>query len=158
MILVALCHLSKNPSGNSYANFLLAKGERQTAIGKVEWNCEIQGQHMKLTLFILNDEDLTLPIILGMEDYTSGIKLDFQRTQYSLPSKEDTEENMYPFLINKCHSTVNFYLALPTTTISDETLHSIHQLTQQADTSDQFKGQLEDLMLEWSSVCTHEIG
>lgn len=153
-----LCKEEKFQSSNGQS-FLLANGQRQTAIGKVEWNCEIQGQQMKLTLFILNDEDLTVPIILGMDFLlTSGIKLDFQRTQYSLPSKENNEEITYPFLINKCYSTVNFYLALPTTTISDETLHSIRQLTQQADTSEQYKGQLEDLMLEWPSVCTHEIG
>lgn len=153
-----LCKEEQFQSSNGQS-FLLANGQRQTAIGKVEWRCEIQGQPVKLTLFILNDADLTVPIILGMDFLlTSGIKLDFQKVQYSLPSKENTEENTYPFLTNECHSTVNFYLALPTPTISEETLHSIRQLRQQADTSERFKGQLEDLMLEWPSVCTHEIG
>ncbi|XP_067301623.1 uncharacterized protein [Pseudorasbora parva] len=141
-------------------SFLLANGQRQTAIGKVEWSCEIQGQHMKIVLFILNDADLTVPIILGMDFLlASGIRLDFQKAQYSLPIKEETVEGKtYSFLTNECHSTVNFYLALPTPTMSDETLHAIHQLTQQADTGEQFKGRLKDLMLEWPSVCTHEIG
>ncbi len=111
LIPAAPCHLSRNLVGSSYAKksnssqvkdsrFCLPMDSDKTAIGKVEWGCEIQGQHMELTLFILNDTDLTVPIILGMDFLlTSGIKLDFQKAQHSLPSKEEAdEENTFPFL------------------------------------------------------------
>lgn len=39
--------------------FMLANGQRHKAIGRVQWQCEIQGQRLQLTIFILRDRDLT---------------------------------------------------------------------------------------------------
>ncbi|XP_056107831.1 uncharacterized protein LOC130085872 [Rhinichthys klamathensis goyatoka] len=58
--------------------FLLANGQQQTPIGRVTWKCEIQGCKMELTLYIMSDADLTVPIILGMDFLMdSGLTSDF---------------------------------------------------------------------------------
>lgn len=44
--------------------FMLANGKKQAATGKVTWPCKMQGQKCTLTLFILKDRDLTVPVIL----------------------------------------------------------------------------------------------
>lgn len=56
-----LCHQEQyQPSEGQ--SFLLANGQRQTAIGKVKWKCEIQEQSVDLILFIMQDADLTVPV------------------------------------------------------------------------------------------------
>lgn len=141
-------------------SFLLANGQRQTSIGKVNWQCGIQGRQVDLTLFILKDTDLTVPIILGMDFLLpTGIVLDFKKAQYTLPSTEDTDEKLsFPFFTSDSCPTVHFYLALPSPPITDATLQTICQLAQKADTQQQMKERPENLMLEWPTVCTHEIG
>lgn len=52
---------------NQGQSFLLANGQKQTAIGKLRWECELHGRTMDLTLYIMRDADLTVPIILGMD-------------------------------------------------------------------------------------------
>lgn len=139
--------------------FLLANGQQQTAIGRVTWKCEIQGCKMELTLYIMNDTDLTVPIILGMDLLMgSGLTLDFQRSKYIIPASEGRTEEAFPFLPHGPQATVNFYIALPIPLTSSETHLSIQKLVQQANTSFQFKTQLEKLMLQWPAICTHEIG
>ncbi len=145
---------------SKYQSFMLANGQHQTAIGKVNWLCWIQGQQVDLTLFILKDTDLTVPIILGMDFLlTTGIVLDFRKALYTLPSKEDSAEDLsFPFVTKDSCPTCHFYLALPPPPISDAALQTIHQLIQKADTQQQIKEKLKSLMLEWPTVCTHEIG
>ncbi len=53
---------------------------------------------------------------------------------------------------------MHFYLAIFSPTCSSETLQCIHQLTSAADTDLQTKQELENLMLNWPTVCTQEIG
>lgn len=68
-------------------SFMLANGQKQTALRKVNWRGEIQGLQVDLALFIMSDTDLTVPIILGMDFLLmTGIVLDFQKAQYVLPS------------------------------------------------------------------------
>ncbi len=81
-----LCHQEQyQPSEGQ--SFLLANGQKQTAIGKVKWKCEVHGQTVDLTFFIMRDADLTVPIILGMDFLLkTGMVLDFHKAQYSLPT------------------------------------------------------------------------
>ncbi len=145
------------PSGGQA--FLFANGQQQTAIGKVTWKCEIQGRQMELTLHIMDDADLTVPIILGMDFLTvAGLTLDFQRSQYSMPAIEGRNEESFPFLPPGSQATVHFCIALPIPSTAKETHLSIQQLVRQANTSCKFRTQLEKLMLQWPAVCTHEIG
>ncbi len=145
---------------SKYQSFMLANGQHQTAIGKVNWLCWIQGQQVDLTLLILKDTDLTVPIILGMYFLlTTGIVLDFRKALYTLPSTEDSAEELsFPFITKDSCPTGHFCLALPPPPISDAALQTIHQLIQKADTQQQIKEKLKSLMLEWPTVCTHEIG
>lgn len=141
-------------------SFLLANGQKQTAIGKLRWECELHGRTMDLTLYIMRDADLTVPIILGMDFMlSSGIILDFRRSQYRLPSLKDADEDVtFPFLPQVSGSSVHFYLALSSPTVSDDTLHSIYQLVQKSNTNQWNKESLQELMLTWPTVCTNEIG
>ncbi len=141
-------------------SFLLANGQRQDAIGKLEWECELQGRKIDLTLYVMRDTDLTVPIILGMDFLLSSeIGLDFRRYQYHLPALEDDEKvETFSLLSQESGSTVHFYLALSTPVSSDETLQSIHDLIQKADMNHHSKEVLRELMLKWPTVCTNEIG
>lgn len=78
--------------------FMLANGQMQTAIGMSECECDLQGKQLKLTLYVMKDSDLTVPIILGMDFLiASGIVLDFKNTQYSLPSNDEDSVEIFPF-------------------------------------------------------------
>jgi hypothetical protein len=116
--------------------FMLANGQRQTATGKVTWQCKMQGQKFALTLFILKDRDLTVPVILGMDFLLhSGIVLDFSKAQYSLPSLSSQEANQFfPFVTQDTSSSVYFYLAIPTLPIDDTVAESIQRLIGKAET------------------------
>lgn len=140
--------------------FLLANGQRQTAVGKVVWKSEVQGRPIELTLYIMNDTDLTVPIILGMDFLLkSGMVLNFNNAQYGFSPIEGAETpDFFPFFHQDIHSTINFYLAIPLQPCSDEVLHSIHQLSEKADTDMQTQQELENLMLSWPTVCNQEIG
>lgn len=140
--------------------FLLANGQSQTALGKSDWECELQGKTFKLTLYVMRDSDLTVPVILGMDFLmTSGIILDFKNLQYNFPSKDDGTVQRFPLWSHESSkSLLHFYLALPTPQMTVETLQSIDQLVLKSDSSEQFKNQLESLMRNWPTVCTHEIG
>lgn len=119
----------------------MANGQQQTAIGKVNWKCEIQGQQVYITLFILKDTDLTVPIILGMDFLTAWIVLDFRKALYTLLSKGDTGEQLsFPFLTNDCCTTVHIYLVLPQPPITDKTLQTIRQLSQKLTLNNRLKG------------------
>ncbi len=52
------------PSGGQ--TFLLANGQRQSSLGKVNWDCDVQGQKMNVTFYVMQDSDLTVPNILGI--------------------------------------------------------------------------------------------
>ncbi len=141
--------------------FMLANGQMQTAIGMSECECDLQGKQLKLTLYVMKDSDLTVPIILGMDFLiASGIVLDFKNTQYSFPSNDEDSVEIFPLLFPESSPppSVQFYLALPIPNISEELSQSIRQLTMSTESTDQFKPQLENLMRDWPSVCTHEIG
>ncbi len=63
--------------------FLLANGQKQSSLGKVNWDCEVQGQKMNVTFYVMQDSDLTVPIILGIDFLLkSKMVLDFKRAQF----------------------------------------------------------------------------
>lgn len=137
----------------------MANGQRQTARGKVKWKCEVQGQSVDRTLFVMQDSDLPVPIILGMDFLLkTGMVLDFQKAQYSLPIAEGAmKANYFPFLHHDIHPTMHFYLAIASPTCSDETRQNIHQLALAANTDQRIRTELESLMLNWPTVCIQEI-
>ncbi len=140
--------------------FLLANGQRQTAVGKVNWKCEVQEQAVPLTLYIMRDIDLTVPVILGIDFLLeSRMILDFSRAHYSLPTEEGTEgANSFPFLHHNVYPSLHFYFAITSPGCNNESRQQIQQLVQAADTEIHVRKQLKELLLSWPSVCTQEIG
>lgn len=138
-------------------SFLLANGQRQQSLGKVKWQCEIQGQSVDATFFIMQDADLTVPVILGIDFLLeSRMVLDFHRAQYRMPTM--TEPKAIPFQQQDIQPSTYFYLALSGPFADEETLQQIRQLTQTADTNFATKEKLEELMLSWPTVCTRQVG
>ncbi len=141
--------------------FMLANGQIHSSIGMSNWECELQGQKLKLTLYVLRDSDLTVPIILGMDFLTSaGIMLDFRKAQYGILSQEENKSELFPFLPAKSFSNflVSFYLALPSGEVSSEVSLAIQQLALKADTTSEFQSHLEKLMSEWPRDGTNKVG
>lgn len=148
-----------NPSKGQ--TFMLANGQMHSSIGMTNWECELQGQKLKLTLYVLRNSDLTVPIILGMDFLTSaGIMLDFRRAQYGIVSQEESESEKFPLLPSKSFTNylVSFYFALPGGEVSPEVSSAVQQLAFKADTTSEFQCHLEKLMSEWPMVCTNEVG
>lgn len=141
--------------------FLLTNGHHQAAVGKVLWITKLHDVPVEVEFYIMNDSDLAVPVILGMDFLLKpGMVIDFQLVQYTLPTDGD-EVVTHPFIWQDTiptTNTVHFYLALSLTSRNEEDLQAIHSLTAQADTSIQGQIQLEGLMLGWPTVCTHDIG
>lgn len=53
---------------------------------------------------------------------------------------------------------MHFYLAIPNLPVTDATLQTVQQLVQKADTQPWIKRNLEKVMLDWPTICTHDIG
>lgn len=143
--------------------FLLANGYHQAAVGKVIWMSKVHDVPVEVEFYIMNDSDLAVPAILGMDFLLkSGMIIDFQHAQYTFPAQGDTVVAVtHPFSWQDTFPmihTVHFYLALFLSPCNEEVLQSIRSLTAKADTSTQVQIQLEGLMLGWPSVCTHDIG
>lgn len=62
----------------------LANGHVQTALGKVIWNCTLHGHQYPFSAYVMKDQDLTLPVILGLEFLMDlGIQIDFKHRPIS---------------------------------------------------------------------------
>lgn len=55
-------------------------------------------------------------------------------------------------------TSVYFYLAIPTPNIDDTVLESIQRLTNKAETTPLFKEKLENLLIDWPTICSKEVG
>lgn len=119
-----------------------------------------QSVTVPLSLYIMRDVDLTVPIILGIDFLLeSRMILDFSKAQYSLRTEEGTDEaNFYHPLHHNVYPSLHFYLAIPFSGGNYKSRQQIQQLAQAADTETHVKKQLEELLLSWPSVCTQEIG
>lgn len=107
----------------------------------------------------MRDVDLTVLIILGMNFLmSSGICLDFCKAQYTLPATNRFQEEVFSFTPSPpfCQSFVVLLPSLPEELSGTRSL--IHQLVANADISSEVKSQLEQLMKDWPTVCTNEIG
>lgn len=51
----------------SHQNFILANGQCQKAIGKVRWMCEIKEEKFEVDFFVMEDKDLAVSVILGLD-------------------------------------------------------------------------------------------
>lgn len=137
--------------------FLLANGQRQNSLGKVSWRCEVRGQTVDATFFIMQDSDLTVPVVLGIDFLLeSKMVLDFHEAQYRMPAI--TEPKTFPFQQHNVQPSIYFYLALPGPTCDEETLQQNHRLAQVSDTDLTTQKKVENLMLSWPTVCTQQIG
>lgn len=94
---------------NHDQTFKQANGQVLSALGGV------QGRRYDLTLYVMKDEDLTVPIILGMDFLMStGINLDFWKAQYTLPASNHCQEETFSFIsFNSPNALLSFYLPLP---------------------------------------------
>jgi len=138
-------------------SFLLANGLRQNSLGKVSWRCEVQGQGVDVNLFIMKDADLTIPVILGMDFLLeSKMVLDFHKLQYCMPAISETKT--FPFPQHDVQPSSYFCLALPGSSFDEETCQQIHHLAQASDTDPPTQNKIENLMLNWPTVCTRQIG
>ncbi len=100
--------------------FALANGHIQRALGEVTWECTLQGCTVRL--FILKDEDLAFPLILGLEFLVSfRVKLDFDTSTYSLPEQKET---LHPLSCYDQLPSVNIYCALPIVQVSSDTCNA----------------------------------
>lgn len=67
--------------------FKQANGQVLSSLGMWNCECEVQGRRYDLTLYVMKNEDLTVPIILGMDSLMSmGISLNFHKAQYTFPT------------------------------------------------------------------------
>lgn len=89
-------------------------------MSKVDWNCEVQGQKMNVTFYVMQDSDLTVPIILGIDFLLkSKMLLDFNQAQFQL-SSTSPEPKIFPFMHYNGNSSTYFYLAMPTGSLEDQ--------------------------------------
>ncbi len=95
--------------------FKHANGQVLSALGMWNCECEVQGRRYDLPLYVMKDEDLTVPVILGMDFLMStGISLDFSKAQYSLSASNHCQEETFSFMPFNFHNALlSFYLALP---------------------------------------------
>lgn len=107
----------------------------------------------------MRNSDLTVPVILGMDFLMTRIILDFKNLQYCFSPMDDGIVQRFPLWSHESFKpSLYFYLVLPTPQMTVETLQSINKLILKADSTVQFKNQLESLMRNWPTVCTQEIG
>ncbi|XP_043081705.1 uncharacterized protein LOC122329503 [Puntigrus tetrazona] len=136
--------------------FALANGHIQRALGEVTWDCTLQECTNPLRLFVMRDEDLAFPLILGLEFLViNRVKLDFDTSTYSLPGQK---EILHPFSCYDQPPSVNVHCALPLRQASSDTITVVKDLVGLADVSQTEKYHLEELLLNWPTVCTDVLG
>lgn len=136
-------------------SFALANGQVQRALGEVSWECTLQDNTCPVRLFIMRNQDLSFPLILGLDFLVSvGLKLDFNSFSYSFPGQETAQS----FSCYLQPASVIIHCALSTIQVSENTITIIKDLVSQADISRSEKRQLEGILLNWPTVCTDDLG
>ncbi len=104
----------------------------------------------------MRDQDLTLPIILGLEFLMdSEIQINFKDKTYVLSEESEVK---HPFIPYASSAAISLHLALPLVQVSSSTLATIKELASRAGVLNTQKGQLEALMLDRPTVCTDSLG
>lgn len=117
---------------------------------------------MKWIFFVMEDKDLAVSVILGL-DFLQKTKmvLDFSILHFHLPDVAQ-KKCTFPFYSHDGPSTNHFYMAIPgadtSPTISEADQHLIVKAAMHAETTPEIQAQLKDLMLEWPTVCTQNLG
>ncbi|KAL6487683.1 hypothetical protein MHYP_G00043090 [Metynnis hypsauchen] len=115
--------------------FLLANGQSQRAKGRVDVECRLHGSEFRHPFYVLANQDLAFPIILGLDFLrATGITLDFLHSTYVMP----TCNGSFPFLA--------------------EEQDQIRNLVDGADVGVHDKQKLQQLLINWLSVCTTRLG
>ncbi|KAI4877208.1 hypothetical protein NFI96_028664, partial [Prochilodus magdalenae] len=129
--------------------FLLANGLHQEAKGKVELECYLHGQNYHHSFYVMSNQDLAFPAILGLDFLRSvGMVLDFQHNSYILP-----HAGCFVFgqdIKHMAHN--NLYLAIDAMYQEDpEMQNQIKELVQNADVGHEDKQKLYNLLSSCSS-------
>lgn len=109
-------------------SFALANGQVQRALGEVSWECTLQDNTCPVRLFIMRNQDLSFPLILGLDFLVS---VGFNSFSYSFPGQETTQS----FSCYLQPAGVNIHCALSTIQVSENTVTIIKDLVSQADIS-----------------------
>ncbi len=143
----------------STQTFMLANGQNQRTQGKVIWECEIYGVKLAVTFYVMDDEDLAVPVILGLDFLKEAkVTIDFHSSRVYLPDSKTS----HPICFNEPHDNgaIQFYAAQGSVELisDEEDLKLIDQAVKMSHASPKVKAQLKSLMGEWPSVCTHKLG
>lgn len=142
----------------SAQTFMLANGQSQKTQGKILWECEMYGSKHEVTFYVMNDEDLAVPIILGLNFLKEAkVTIDFNASRISLP---DTNSS-HPMSFNKMHKhpAVRFYAAQGEVELMcNEKSKLIDQCVENSHAAVKVKSQLKALLFDWPSVCTTNLG
>ncbi len=124
--------------------------------------CEIKEEKFEVEFFVMEDKDLAVSVILGLDFLQkSKMVLDFNTLQFHLP---DVAQNKctFPFYSQNGPSNNHFYMAVMDTDeppiISEADHNLIVEAAMHAETTPEIQARLKDLMLEWPTVCTQNIG
>ncbi|RXN25827.1 gastrula zinc finger -like protein [Labeo rohita] len=94
----------------SAQTFMLANGQSQKTQGKVCWQCEIYGVKQEITFYVMEDENLAVPVILGVDFLKkAGVVIDFNASRVYLPDVNSS----HPMCFNDVHepASIQFYVA-----------------------------------------------
>lgn len=138
---------------------MLTNGQSQRTQGKVRWECEIYEVKLAVTFYVMNDEDLAVPVILGLDFLKEAkVTIDFNSSRVYLPDSNSS----HPICFNELpeNAAIQFYAAQADVELISKTedLKLIDQAVENSLASPKVKNQLKSLMYDWSSVCTHKLG
>ncbi len=94
----------------STQTFMLANGQNQQTRGKVLWECEVYGVKLAVTFYVMNDGDLAVPVILGLDFIKEAkVTIDFSSSRIYLPDANTS----HPIFFNELHenAAIQFYAA-----------------------------------------------
>ncbi|XP_073731162.1 retrovirus-related Pol polyprotein from transposon opus [Misgurnus anguillicaudatus] len=142
----------------SSQTFMLANGQSQRTQGKIVWECEIYGVKRDVTFYVMDNENLAVPVILGLDFLKEAkVVIDFNSSCVYVP---DASSN-HPMCFSEPQEVANvkFYAAQSIGWIPKEEDHQlIEQAVENSHVPIQVKSQLKHLLCEWPTVCTHKIG
>ena len=156
-------HETLMPCGNQ--EFALANGTAKQALGRAQCTLDLHNSFWTHSMYVLDDKDLAFPIILGLDFLQkTGLRLDFLRGTYGVKNGEQITYHAY---INQSErekewhtaegvANVTIYYALPVknTVLKTPPVH----LSVFSNLSSEPQPELLQLMKQWPSVCSVELG